>query len=79
MHEGKNIVTQIGKTISENLNQANVNANFKIMADAKTETFLEDVIGNAVTEEITDEKSLKGIDTLGEKWNKEKKVIHGRQ
>ena len=43
----------IGKAISEHLNQANVNKNFKIMAVIYTQICLRDVIGNVVVEEIT--------------------------
>ena len=46
------VVTSIGKGRSENLNQVSASTNFKIMADAETETeiYLGYVIRNVVTE-----------------------------
>ena len=63
-------ITLIGKARSENLNQTSVQKFFKIMEEVETETCLGDVIGNEVAEEMTCEKLLKGIEQLGEKWNK---------
>ena len=67
----------IGKARLENLNQASISTNLKIMADTEVETCLADVIGNSVAEEITREKALKVIEKLGGKWNKENVGIHG--
>ena len=52
--------------------------NFTVMEENETENYLGDVIGNMVTEENTFEKALRGIDSLGAKWLKEKVGLYGR-
>ena len=47
------------------------------MADAENETCLGDVVGNSLAEETTWEKSLKGIEKIGEKLSKENARTRG--
>ena len=65
LHEGKTLIIKLGKAQTKNITPAILDVNFTIMADSATKTYLDNTIGNTVTEEQSFSKIIQGIEMLG--------------